>query len=593
MKPTDLWAGRCPRCFGPAQDEHKGSAKEPDVIICMDGNFQHQHNILTSKDDPPETQYPSIFIPLSQIAQHNITVPAVPLVKEGLEDPCSEAHKAADDTRGKSTWDKCDDTGLFAAACRHDVPLAIANIYQSGKKYLDGWGLSDGKGLERDWSFLDSLIAILRTSTCLHRLQAIELRCLALALLLLAEAQEQLSQLCKEANPYKTGRNYTPAYFQTQWEAERAANQSTAKDIKVQQQIELGKLLCLEEKMLNNSNNEAHAFDRLDQFQTMEKDIIAQRKKVGLPEGLCNLPPPAIDLFLKLWYAKTDVRTRFLALRAEQRPLDPENKVGGGSKLGQHEKEHIMTAISKRTRTMKKTLATYNTLAQSFLQQFPQHPSSPVIEYLDLLQLEADDPFWNDGVFTHSNKPWAINLKTQMGMRALARVQRGQEELCQVAWEVRRAMRWATALHENLWTILKALNDPDVDVHNVIDPILRHAILSKSLLRTKWDWKVMEVIMKTAPQVGDLELMTTWKSQLHKMNQLQVNGLGSTISGDYKNLMPQNTEEDLLERFEGLGVGDGHHPEPEEEDSLSDLNEEDWEDVIDEGMMQDLLNVEE
>ncbi|KAH9824809.1 hypothetical protein DFH28DRAFT_877902 [Melampsora americana] len=136
MKPTDLWAGRCPRCFGPAQDEHKGSAKEPDVIICMDGNFQHRHNILASKDDPPETQYPSIFIPPSQIAQHNITVPAVPLVKEGLEDPCSEAHKAADDTRGKSTWDKCDDTGLFAAACRHDVPLAIANIYQSGENVL-------------------------------------------------------------------------------------------------------------------------------------------------------------------------------------------------------------------------------------------------------------------------------------------------------------------------------------------------------------------------------------------------------------------------------------------------------------------------
>ncbi|KAH9813814.1 hypothetical protein DFH28DRAFT_1108501 [Melampsora americana] len=129
MKPTDMWAGRCPWCFGPAQDEHEGSAKEPDVIICMDGNFQHQHNILASKDDPPKTQYPSIFIPPSQIAQHNITVPAVPLVKEGLE----VTHKAADDTRGKSTWDKCDETGLFAAACCHDVPLAIVNLYQSGE----------------------------------------------------------------------------------------------------------------------------------------------------------------------------------------------------------------------------------------------------------------------------------------------------------------------------------------------------------------------------------------------------------------------------------------------------------------------------
>lgn len=134
-------------------------------------------------------------------------------------------------------------------------------------RYHNGWGLSDGEGLERDWSFLDPLIAILRTSTRLHRLQAIELRSTALALLLLPgtgdwllgqfkkstltvqEAQDQLKQLCKEPNPYQTGWKNTSTYFQKQWEAKREANCSTAKDIKVRQQIELGKLLCLEQKM--------------------------------------------------------------------------------------------------------------------------------------------------------------------------------------------------------------------------------------------------------------------------------------------------------------------------------------------------------
>ncbi|EGF98638.1 uncharacterized protein MELLADRAFT_95531 [Melampsora larici-populina 98AG31] len=134
MKASDKWASRCPRCFGPAQGKHKGSTKEPDVIIWMDGNFQHRHNILASRENPPETQYPSIFVPPSQIAQLSLTAQPVPAV--AVEDPCSEAHKAADDTRGKSTWDQCDDTGLFAAACRHDVPLAMANIYQSGENVL-------------------------------------------------------------------------------------------------------------------------------------------------------------------------------------------------------------------------------------------------------------------------------------------------------------------------------------------------------------------------------------------------------------------------------------------------------------------------
>ncbi|KAH9821119.1 hypothetical protein DFH28DRAFT_883172 [Melampsora americana] len=121
---TNLWAERCSRCFGPAKDEVKESIEEADIVVCMDGNFQHQHNILASKDDPAESQYPSIFVRPLDIAKHT----------DKNTDPCGEAHKTANDTRNSSTWDKCDDTSLFAMACRHDVPLLLANIYQSGEK---------------------------------------------------------------------------------------------------------------------------------------------------------------------------------------------------------------------------------------------------------------------------------------------------------------------------------------------------------------------------------------------------------------------------------------------------------------------------
>lgn len=33
----------------------------------MDGNFQQRHNVLASKDNPEESQYPKIFIPPSQV----------------------------------------------------------------------------------------------------------------------------------------------------------------------------------------------------------------------------------------------------------------------------------------------------------------------------------------------------------------------------------------------------------------------------------------------------------------------------------------------------------------------------------------------
>ncbi|KAH9816601.1 hypothetical protein DFH28DRAFT_891206, partial [Melampsora americana] len=128
---SDIWADKCSRCFGPAKNEVKGSEREADFIVCMDGNFQHRHNKLASKDTPEERHYPAIFVRPSQIAEdQNPTNPK----SRANDDPCSDAHKAANDTRSSSTWDKCDDTGLFAAACRHDVPLLMANIYQSGEK---------------------------------------------------------------------------------------------------------------------------------------------------------------------------------------------------------------------------------------------------------------------------------------------------------------------------------------------------------------------------------------------------------------------------------------------------------------------------
>jgi hypothetical protein len=50
------------------------------------------------------------------------------------QEPCAESHKAADNSRDATTWEKCDDSGLFASACRHNVPLVYTNIYKTGEK---------------------------------------------------------------------------------------------------------------------------------------------------------------------------------------------------------------------------------------------------------------------------------------------------------------------------------------------------------------------------------------------------------------------------------------------------------------------------
>jgi hypothetical protein len=66
--PADKWASKCPRCFGPSQDEVKQDPSEPNFIIALDGNFQQRHYSYASKDQPREDQYPDMFLPPSKIA---------------------------------------------------------------------------------------------------------------------------------------------------------------------------------------------------------------------------------------------------------------------------------------------------------------------------------------------------------------------------------------------------------------------------------------------------------------------------------------------------------------------------------------------
>ncbi|POV97104.1 hypothetical protein PSHT_14771 [Puccinia striiformis] len=77
--------------------------------------------------------------------------------------------------------------------------------------------------------------------------------------------------------------------------------------------------------------------------------------------------------------------------------------------------------------------------------------------YAELLRLQPDDPFWNDGLFTNGNEPWAIDANTQRGIRFLASLKRGEEEHRRLGWEVRCAMCWATSRHDAIWGTMRTM----------------------------------------------------------------------------------------------------------------------------------------
>ncbi|OAV85642.1 hypothetical protein PTTG_30373, partial [Puccinia triticina 1-1 BBBD Race 1] len=415
LSKVDLWANKCPRCFGPGLNEVKSNPNKPDVIIAMDGNFQQRHYAHASKDRPRDDQYPVDFLSPSQLNADVTAVESTKAVAVGIDPPCSDLHKAANDTRSGTSWEKCDDNGLFAGACQHDAPLLFANIFQTGEKLyypvsivrniiddfpshkfgilydlgchlethvrkrglLDDriddltfgtsvfhsfvhewscqvkynprlnpwWGLSDGEGLERLWSFFSQLVSALCVSTRLHRLTRLQAQAdyytqnlmemtanwlfkrLVYATEVVRSSTSELSKLHAKENRFTPGQNYTNEFFEEQWRMEQEYHCRTNLTVK-KQKIELGKLLCLKEALDTAWRNVVltpeQALARATACATLTRKIADLRALVGdklltAVSGIETVEEQ--ELLMKIWYNKTELRQKFLALLQEKQPL--------------------------------------------------------------------------------------------------------------------------------------------------------------------------------------------------------------------------------------------------------------------------------
>ncbi|PLW18435.1 hypothetical protein PCASD_06709 [Puccinia coronata f. sp. avenae] len=570
----DQWADKCPRCFGPQINENKAGPAEPDFIIALDGNFQQRHYAHASKDNPSEQQYPPGFVLPSRTVIDYQAVEESESLALGINPPCSDVHKAANDSRDGSTWDKCDDSGLFASACRHDAPLLFVNIYKSGEKlyypiaiirhilqdfpgrkvgvlydlgchlethikkrglladrigdmifgtsvfhayvhewacqvkynprFNPWWGLSDGEGLERLWSFLSSLVSQLRVTTRLHRLSRIQARAdyhsdqlmnesanwlsnkLANCQTEYETAKKALDELHLQTNPYSSDQqqNYTNEFLEEQWELEQRFHRNPNKTLQ-DNRLELGRLLSVQSKLEDAWRSMAmtpeQAVDRARTLGVLTQQIEEIRGKVGSYHLTQQLTRDESELLLKVWYYKTKVRGRFLSLIEERQPLLRVRRGGDSTTLGTRGQQKLIEALRKHADKIRTVLATYNDHVRAFTRACPNRPPPPQMEYTDLLNLQPDDPFWNDGTFTNANEAWAVDPLTQRGIRTLAYFKRAIEERRRLGWETRRSMRWAIDRHNQLKTsltsILQMLRLPH---HEIPEIACRHENLTNS-----------------------------------------------------------------------------------------------------------------
>ncbi|KAG0140629.1 hypothetical protein CROQUDRAFT_689766 [Cronartium quercuum f. sp. fusiforme G11] len=141
----------------------------------------------------------------------------------------------------------------------------------------------------------------------------------------------------------------------------------------------------------------------------------------------------------------------------------------------------VMSAIQKHAAHLGKSIDTYSNHLLKFCCQFPdQLVYPPTIEYTSLFKMQPDNHFWNEGLFTNHDAPWAMDHLTQNGMWQLSYYQCAQEELLHLGWEFRCEMKWLVDIHNHLTSHLDSLQPdliPPINPTNLIHHLLGHPIL--------------------------------------------------------------------------------------------------------------------
>lgn len=197
--------------------------------------------------------------------------------------------------------------------------------------------------------------------------------------------------------------------------------------------------------------------------------------------------------------------------------------------------------------------------------------------------MAPDDPFWNDGLFTNNHEPWAVDPDTQHGMRQIAYLDRAQEELRQIGWEVRCVMQWAVDLHHSLLQALTSESDRinKLAGHPKLESLSQASRLNAAMLvihsrwiiltrqQEKWNRDFLSVFAQTKAQADDCDLLDKWGGQVRDIQKWRVTGKLSSIPG---NISPDLTGVEMVE---------------EQHDDLSDTFAERDNDDIDDDDDQD------
>ncbi|OAV98971.1 hypothetical protein, variant [Puccinia triticina 1-1 BBBD Race 1] len=355
----------------------------------------------------------------------------------------------------------------------HDWPCQL----EFNPRYNEGWGLTDGEGLERLWSDYSPLVGPLRHVTrnrrfgsLSHRTFFRNMRGIENLLLVLKrkfthaiatkmESEGVIQKLLCEKNPHDSVEYFTVDFFRAQWQNQRLfeLNRSQNERAQLEEQaqfVERGEALkSLAESLVAHLENpppnaEAeHALKTLEQIRELRKQQDKESENLGsffsAEPGIDRNPEKERRLAL-LWSAKTALYKCAVQIQGETQPL--RDSKSRGQRLGTVLKEKIFDALARRKKTATRFLKIFCDRRIDYLKNHApdelSRPENKAIGYDDFIKLPLDDPFWNDGSMCMCKEPWAVNPTVRSGIHAVLRLDRAKEELVQLTNELRRCLSW-------------------------------------------------------------------------------------------------------------------------------------------------------
>ena len=116
---------------------HVGNYAIADQRVFNDSNYFLSHDYVNQfANEVKSRQNTSGDVTIPDAEQENDMILEGDPTDGGGEIPCADNWKAAAADDAKRMWGLFDETGIFAAACRHGLILWIADMIKSGELYV-------------------------------------------------------------------------------------------------------------------------------------------------------------------------------------------------------------------------------------------------------------------------------------------------------------------------------------------------------------------------------------------------------------------------------------------------------------------------